>query len=358
LQRTIYARAWDYSLAKNQGIAWQKAAFAQSDILPLFGSSELNHPHEGEGWLFFRDHPRGFVVSAAGRAGCTSLNLLQKIVAAGQEAPGHKVAVCISPSWFFQGEAHHRWYAGNFSAPQASALMFSPRLSLRLKRDIARRMLAYPDTVENSPFLALALHRLRRGSRSDLLLYRIMMPLGWMSNTITEAWDALEFARGPSTPAPPPQSAAFDWPQFLAEASRRVRTSPDDHLDPHQPPFTDSASFDRIMARAREWDDLDLLLRACEELKLEPLLLAMPMDYRYLQGLGISRESLDAYPRHLRQLATCHGATLAEFPGQQDNPYFFADHHDHPSTLGWSYMDQALDEFFHAPHVSQDAEWP
>jgi hypothetical protein len=62
-KRAIHARGWEYSIKKNQGIAWQKAAFAEPDLLPLYGSSELIKPAAGEAYLFFKEHPSGFVVS-------------------------------------------------------------------------------------------------------------------------------------------------------------------------------------------------------------------------------------------------------------------------------------------------------
>jgi D-alanine transfer protein len=361
-KRAIHARGWEYSIKKNQGIAWQKAAFAEPDLLPLYGSSELIKPAAGEAYLFFQEHPSGFVVSPAGRGGCTSLNLLQKIASAGQDAPHHKLAVCISPSWFFGTEAHGRWYAGNFSAQQAYGLIFSRRISLGLKRDIARRMLDYPETIGQSPLLSFAVHRLAGSTGADLALFHASEPVGWIRNALTEAredmdlaWDVLCHDRGRSSPTP--GAAPLDWPNLLAAGALQARANPHDKPEQSTPPFTDSALVNYAMFRTREWTDLELLLRVSRELELDSLFMAIPMDCRYLERMGVSRLSIDAYTQRLRLLSKRYGVELVDFADHgNDDPYFFSDHRDHPSVRGWLFMDEAMDHFFRASPASRIQE--
>jgi hypothetical protein len=47
---------------KSQGIALQRIAFDQSDLLPLYGSSELVKPADNKAADFFRSYPTGFNV--------------------------------------------------------------------------------------------------------------------------------------------------------------------------------------------------------------------------------------------------------------------------------------------------------
>ena len=120
---------------KNQGTALQQAAFEAGGLLPLYGSSELNmlraynrpyHPTN-----LFRDRPTGFAVFPVGKEAATCLIIQQKLAAVGPALRGRKVAVSLSPFWFFDGlTAWAAGYAGNFSALHAGELAFNTRLSL------------------------------------------------------------------------------------------------------------------------------------------------------------------------------------------------------------------------------------
>jgi D-alanine transfer protein len=361
-KRSIHERGWEYSLEKNQGIAWQKAAFAEPDVLPLYGSSELIKPASGEAYLFFRQHPSGFVVSPVGRGGCTSLVLLEKIASAGGDAPHHKMAICVSPSWFFGIATRRTWYGGNFSARQACGLIFSRTISLDLKRDIARRMLDYPQTLAGSSLLSFAVRRLCANTNTDLAFFHAAEPFGWMINALAEAredidlaWDVLGHRKGPSAPSQAP--ASLNWPGILSSAAAQERSNPRDKNDLASPPIANSALANYSLSRSREWSDLELLLRVSQELQLDTLLIAIPMDCRYLESLGLSPANMDAYTLRLRNLSQRYGVAIVDFADHEnDNPYYFTDHHDHPGVRGWLFMDEALDHFFHASPNSRDRE--
>ncbi len=143
----------------------------QPDLLVLYGSSELVKEMPNNASQFFQDYPTGFRVFPVGKPGTTSLAVLQKIAAVGADIRGHKVAYSISPGWFFTEVFDPTYYEGNFSELQAYELAFNRHLSHDLKRDIARRMLEFPKTVENRRLLEFALRRLAGDTAIDRLLY-------------------------------------------------------------------------------------------------------------------------------------------------------------------------------------------
>src|ERR1700678_3360420 len=90
---------------KNQGTALQQAALDTGCLLPVYGSSELNllqpytrpfHPT-----ILFHDRPTGFTIFPIGKAESTCLTILQKLAGLGPALRGRKVAVSLSPCWFF-----------------------------------------------------------------------------------------------------------------------------------------------------------------------------------------------------------------------------------------------------------------
>src|SRR4051812_22036842 len=149
-RRYLPALVAENSMVKDLGIVWQKEAFRQRDVLPLYGSSELIKKAPNKASRLFAQYPSGFAVSPVGRASCTSLILLEKLAASAGSARGHKVVISVSPSWFIARGANRDGFGGNFSTMQASELVFSVPLSLQLKHSIAGRMLRYPEVFDKS----------------------------------------------------------------------------------------------------------------------------------------------------------------------------------------------------------------
>jgi len=146
-ERTIHSTAPRDFFIKNQGLAFERAAARAPDILLLYGSSELIDPIPNRASDFFSREPTGFEVCPVGKAGTTSLIILQKLVALGSELRGRKIAISLSASSFLTPALRPEFYAGNFSLTAASGILFGNALDLSLKTDIAKRMLQFPDTL-------------------------------------------------------------------------------------------------------------------------------------------------------------------------------------------------------------------
>ena len=78
-----------------------QGAVRAPDVLPIYGSSELIHPIPDRSSAFFRTAPTGFQVSPVGKAGSTSMIILEKLGGLGTNLRGKRVAISLSPSWFF-----------------------------------------------------------------------------------------------------------------------------------------------------------------------------------------------------------------------------------------------------------------
>lgn len=352
-RRVIHVVALESSPVKDLGIVWQRAAMAEADILPFYGSSELLRHVGNEPQRLFASYPTGFAVSPVGRGGCTSLILAQKIAAATGHVPrGRKLAVSLSPSWFFHLAAHRRWYVGNFSVAQASALIFSPRLSLDLKRDFARRMLDYPDSLNKSPLLHLAVEQLAGQREIDAAFFHALAPLGRAQGKLTEITEHFAFVwhiyhDHLRDDIPPRSRMRLDWEAMMEDAQEQSFTACPAHKT--EEPLSEAAirGFAHVLGAAREWSDLELLLRLNRELGFDPLLLSIPIDYTYYESIGVARENLDQYSRRLRKVAREYDVAFIDFAEHGDDPSFFADHHDHLSARGWLYVDRTLDFYFH-----------
>jgi D-alanine transfer protein len=343
---------------KNQGIALQRIAFGQSDLLPFYGSSEIVKPAPNKAADFFRIYPTGFNVFTVGKAGATSLILLQKLSAMGSDLRGKKVVISISPTWFFHQNIPATYYDGNFSLLQAGELIYSRHLSFDLKRDVARRMLEYPKTVEKSVLLAFTLRQLASDSPMNRLMYYGTVPFGLLENGILRMQDHCEMLyyickewwqlRAHVRHVP----QTIDWNRLFADAAAQVRAHNDSDPEPIGPE-NGAELFVTGEQNSQEWVDFELLLRGLNELGARPLLLSIPIDGGYFDRFGVGRGFRDLYYKRIRELAQVHGVPIVEFEGHDLDEDFLAGHHDHLTDKGWLYFDKAIDDFFHDRLVVQ-----
>lgn len=359
-ERHVADLSADLSDPKVQGVAIQREAFKHDDLLMLYGSSELVKGVPAMAVEFFQDYPTGFRAFPVGKAGTSSLAVLQKLAAVGDSMNGRKVALSISPSFFFEENLDPTWYAGNFSPLQAGELLFSDSLSFDLKRAIARRMLAYPETLEDHWLLDATLTRVARGTALDRVLYYAALPLGKLQNAVGQIQDhfeaAIYIAERPSTPDHPRRARTLNWDEHLRTAdtisrqlAAKAKAAP---KLTQRPKGSRDQDFLNRLKKATEWTDFELALRVMQELGAKPLLLSMPMHAQDLDTVGVSQKARDAFPLRLTEVADRFSAPLVYFRAHEQDPLFFSDHLDHLSPRGWVYYNETLDDFFHGRNLS------
>jgi D-alanine transfer protein len=341
---------------KNQGLAFQRAAARESDVLPLYGSSELvMGPIAQRGGHFFQNAPTGFELSPVGKPGATTMTILQKIAALGSDLRGKKVAISLSPAWFLMPGERMDWYEGNFSPLIANELVFGTALDFELKGEIASRMLQFPNTLENSPLLEFALRRLSSKHWADRLIFCAAWPAGRMYTAALELQDhfaAVTHILYVTRAAPARQRPTPDRPKLSAKTAS-ANIGPEAKIEKTSALMTPVAAGSRDTAfvtrlnKAPAWVDLELLLRTLAKIGATPLLISMPMDGQFYDQQGVSPLAREAYYKRLRMLAHQYHVALAEFEKHDEDPGFLDTQHNHLTGKGWMFYDRALDDFFH-----------
>jgi D-alanine transfer protein len=354
---TIISTAPESFALKNQGLAFQRAAAHSPNVLPIYGSSELLRPAALErGNIFFRTAPTGFQLSPVGSGGANPLIMLQKVGALGSALRGKRLAFSLSPGWFCTAKPGTQGYKGNFSPMAATEMVFGSALDFRLKRDIAARMLQFPETLEQRPFLEFALRRLASGQLLDRVVFFALWPAGKIQAALFELedhWAALHHIRR-QMKLPPPrlQEETVDWPQFIAKASK---ARPADagmiqqpsQLDRKITPGSRDVGFLTGVKASPAWIDLDLLLRCLAAVNARPLILSMPLGGDFYDQAGVSRSARDEFYKKLPALMGQYHFPVVEFQDHDEDPAFLIKHQPHLTAKGWAYYDRALDDFFH-----------
>ena len=273
--------------------------------------------------------------------------MAERIAAVGSDLRGRKIAISISPSFFLRQELKADSYAGNFSLLAASATIFGTVLDFQLKSEIAKRMEQFPDTLEKSALLRVAVHRLASGRPIDRALFVSIWPLGVLQNAIFDLQDH------------------FATLVYISSGEKKVsRRELHEILEPLEPGAEDAEQnvkvrgggalfklgadgFQERVADAMGWMDLELLFRALAELRTQVLVLSLPLDGTLYDAQGIPWSARQFYYDKLRDMAQRHGVALMEFEDHDRDSSFQAFHREHPTSEGWMYYDLALNDFFH-----------
>ena len=353
---TIVSTAPEIFALKNQGLAFQRAAAHSPDVLPIYGSSELLRPPAPErGNIFFRTAPTGFQLSPVAGGGANMLIWLQKVGALGSTLRGKRLAISLSPNWFCTPKPGVQGYIGNFSPMAATEMVFGTALDFGLKRDIAARMLQFPDTLEPKSLLEFALRRLASGRLLDRMVFYALWPAGKIQAVLFELedhWAALHHIKRQTKPPPQLQEQTVDWPEFIAKANKAKSADTGMIQQPSR--------FDRKITRGSRdvgfltgvktstaWIDLDLLLRCLETVHARPFVLSMPLGGDFYDHAGVSRAARDEFYRKLPALVEQYHFPVVEFQEHDEDPAFLIKHQPHLTAKGWAYYDRALDDFFH-----------
>ena len=237
----------------------------------------------------------------------------------------------------------------------ASEIVFGTALDFDLKRDIASRMLKYPSTLENSPFLEFALRRLASDRWLDRVIFCALWPLGKAQTAILELQDhfaAFSYIRNKMKPAPQFRPETLDWPKLIVNVSGTKTTDADkvikaSSLEEGETLGRQDVAFRSDMNASPGWIDLELLLRTLASVHASPLLLSMPIAGDVYDRNGISRSSRKDYYVKLRALAQRYHFPLVDFEEHDEDPAFLYRHQSHLTAKGWIYYNRALDDFFH-----------
>jgi D-alanine transfer protein len=365
---------------KYQTLTLQRAALASGEILPIYGSSELRCC--GSPYLpteLFASMPTGFGALALGHAGTANLFFMQTFAALGDELRGKKVAISESPSWFRKPRGlSHREYAGNFSAEVVYAFVFDAPISRELREAGARRMLAYPETLEDQPLLRLAVEDLAHPTPLRRVEYALLTPLGRIATSVLGVRDGLRTLvyawrkRSAATDTP----RDIDWPRLAERGTRMAEqadtTNPFGFPDatyremarrPEYRPVLErretgqnnreggllppATGWEHGMSRSAEWKSLHLALRVLREVGARPLVWSLPMPGVYDDYTRLSEPTRRRYYARYERVAGRADVPWLDFADHDEDRWFLSDPGSHPSPRGWVFADRALDLFWH-----------
>jgi D-alanine transfer protein len=385
-RRGAHAVAARATPLKAQTVALQRGALERGDLLPLYGSSELyccGDPYRAT--QVFATVPSGFDAFAVGGAGVSNLLFMQMFAALGPTLRGRQLVVLNSPPWFTEPPDYRRdAYVSNFSSEIAEAFVFEAPISPGLRAAGARRMLAYPETLQGNLLLRLAVEALAQPSVLHRATYRVLAPLGRLELWIEKSRGAVRTLlflrhhhamRAESAPTP----HAIDWVALATSATelavRRNTTNPFGIPDPtyrrimrrkrRREAFESALAAYRsgatnrdgqlyrvpvewraMMAHSEEWTDLRLAAAVLRELGARPFLWTMPLDGFFQNYTPLSTRVRRDYYERWEHVVRPTGFPWLDFRDADEDRYFLTDTGGHLGPRGWTFADYALELYW------------
>ena len=352
---------------KVNGNALQRVAFRTPDELPIYGSSELDRWVGNRADAFFRGRPTGFAVFPVGRGGATCFLIAQKLAAVGDAACGKKVVIFLSPTWFLKPGVGEDAVAANLGVPQLSAWVFGTGLSPALKTAVARRLLDFPDSLENQPLVADAVQCLADSTPAHRLGFAVLQPLGMVQNALLRwidygviLWEMVfpqrRWSQEPDQSAPPMNGRKIDWKRLGPGMGEQTGTTATENGDSGAADLTSEAD-QRFVARlqaTQEFGDFALLVCVLREMRMDALFISQPFNEADGVVGKVSPPVRWTYYERLRAIIGTGGFPLRDFAEHEDDPTFFSDV-EHPSDKAWLFYDREIDRFEAANRPNPDS---
>src|SRR6516164_3961225 len=147
----VHALAPQMFPLKSRGSVLQREALQHSDLLLMYGSSELAFDNPYHASTVFASYPTGSTIFPAGGGQTTSLIILEDVAAEADELKGQKIVISVSPPFFFLHDRRPEFYAPDSSDLHLSALVFSPDLSLATKQAAAKELQNSAEMLKQNP---------------------------------------------------------------------------------------------------------------------------------------------------------------------------------------------------------------
>ena len=190
-ERYVRALATRELRFKFETLTLQRAALAETDILPLYGTSELYCCAGAyNATYFFNNAPTGFAVFAVGHYTTKELLWAQTFADLGSALRGKRLVVSDSP-WYFYNETPQE-FARNFSPEVTTVFTFDAPVPWKLRSALAKQIVAFPGPLQGRTLLLRALKDAAQGGWRGHLSFWLLDPSGRVAAWRLEIQDAAE----------------------------------------------------------------------------------------------------------------------------------------------------------------------
>lgn len=350
------ARAYQLNIdQRNQSRTSLKGLLDDRTVLVL-GSSELMHPDRiAYPQYLFGNKDSDFKMVLAGREYTQSIHQAMTIGAYGDLLPKKKVVFVLSPQWFTRKGIDSQAYASRFSESIYLQMMRNQNLSRNVKQRITDRLKVLLKSDPKQLTRIQEYEKIYLGNdvnlfaRGKLQIYRSFMDIknnyqlyGQLSKLNLSDCGVVK-------------GAEIDYQSLMKEATAEGERESANNVFGFKASFYDTIK-DKLQGKRNEqtketytsspeYEDFRLFLDVCRELRIDPLIVSVPVNGYWYDYTGLPKAEREGYYENIRRICQEYRVELADFSDREYEKYFLEDN-AHLGRKGWVYFDQAVYQFY------------
>lgn len=314
-----------------------EAAPSSARVHVVMGSSEFSSPVSQNPVVWMRWKSSDLFLFATGRGYVQSLSHAIELAAIADDLRTPKVSLILSPQWFTEEGVGTEAFTEVFSHAHWLQMLDNDRLTPQTRQRIADRVV---ELGGPRPPLGAAVHDVV-GTRMAAFKEELLAAKGLRGMS-----DTTDPQAGPV--------ATIDW------VAERRKAAEQGAAQTHNSFYVADEYFEKYVTKrlaefngtmrdksfltSPEYADLELFLDVAKELRIEVMLVSVPMNGWWYDHLGYDRAGRAAYYAKIRAVAERRQVRLADFSGEEYTPYFLYDIM-HLGWKGWLDVTKALVDF-------------
>lgn len=323
------------------------------DALLVMGSSEFNPSSSIEMDSFpltlYKRENYDFNLVLLGQGHTQSLWHAIELGAIADNIQNKKVVLIISPQWFTEGGIAPEGFASLFSSKIYYEALKNEKISQETKKRIQERTESLLERSGNLDLLD--------SSYKDTGIATIANEVFNLILDFRNKEDMLElYGDIPEETKAEMSAEVIDYGQLMSEAEdtgdRFCTNNEFGIYDEYYETYI-QADIDELKdtykgqnySTSQEYEDLELFIQVCKETGITPLLVNVPVNGRWYDYGGFSKEDREQYYQNIRDIAKEQGVEVADFSDKEYEKYFLCDIM-HLGWKGWVYLDETFYEFY------------
>lgn len=325
----------------------------------VFGSSELGNYMNGKAFpqKLYQNGNSDFNMILTGRGYMQSLHHAISAGALAESIQSRKVVLILSPQWFTVNGVESNAYVSRFSEQMYIRMMQNDNISKETKRAVTDRldMLLAEDRIQRQRLLK---YNDKSPSNYLNIIERAGQKLYFSFMEKKRLNDAVKMIRGMESEKNVEcmEASAVNFENLRKEAvlyAKRITTNNrfgiyDEYFDTWIRNGLENSKNSAQGAGytvSQEYDDFRLFLDICGQTGLKPLVISIPVNGRWYDYTGFSKEGREQYYQNIRDICAAYDVELADFSDKEYELYFLKDTM-HLGAKGWAYVDEAVYRFY------------
>lgn len=327
------------------------------DTIVVFGSSELNHckntKYHPEN--MFKDNKFNMMLIGEGYDQC--LFHTTALAALDEGIKDRKVVLILSPQWFRKGGVKPKAYASRFSEANFVEMLNNPRLSDEEKRYIinrSKKLLVDDKKMLDKIKMYERIILDKNGNLIDDFTYKIdsfFLKEKQNQSIVSRAiLSNIEYDKNKSL-----KNKEIDWDKYLLDAEEEGMKEANNNefaIKNRYYDFKLKGNLDKRKDKkvktgysvSKEYEDFEHFLRVCKELKIEPLIVSIPVNGKWYDYTGFTQEKRQEYYDNIKDIVNKYDVELVDFSDREYEDYFLEDT-IHLGWKGWVNVNEQIYKF-------------